>query len=72
MARLAFTNTIMLLPAWGKREAELAVTSGGAGISIGMRYTNAFAGVGTNMTPAQARELAADLIARADEIEGTD
>lgn len=49
--------------------SELVVTSGDRALGLKMRYRTEFDGVNTTMTPEQARALAADLIARADEIE---
>ena len=49
--------------------AYVGVNNGSAGISLGMRYSHEYAGPSASLTPAMARELAADLIARADELD---
>lgn len=48
----------------------VVVTNGDKGISLSLR-PHARHGMGATMTPADARALAADLLARADEIDGT-
>jgi hypothetical protein len=55
--------------AYGATETEIGANSGSAAISLWMRYASEFNGPGARLTPDQARTLAADLIARANEIE---
>lgn len=52
------------------RQAQATITNGRSGITLSVRYTSELQMTTLAMTPALARELAADLIARADEIEG--
>jgi hypothetical protein len=63
------SHTIVLTRTFTGDMVELVTTNGLRGLSIAMRYRGLFESVGANMTPAQARELAADLTARADEID---
>lgn len=68
--RTAFTTTTMQVRLnYDQRDVELTATNGTGGIGISMRYKDQASGVGANLTPTEARELAADLIARAEDIE---
>ena len=49
--------------------AEIVVNNGSGGIGFGMRLSHEYTGPSASLTPAMARELAADLIARADELD---
>lgn len=72
MATKAYTSFIQHLHTsthYDPHPVELHVTSGTGGISIGLRENRKFEGTGAVLTPAEARELAAELNARADEIE---
>jgi hypothetical protein len=55
--------------AYGATETEIGANNGSEAISLWMRYASEFNGPGARLTPDQARTLAADLIARANEIE---
>lgn len=70
-ARKAHTTHVMHLRAnYIERDVQATITSGRGGLSLGLSYAHGIgAAVGTNLTPAQAREMAAELIARADEID---
>jgi hypothetical protein len=61
-------HVIVLANDYAHKTVELSTNSGRSAISIGMRDRTGFDLTPATMTPAQARELAADLTARADEI----
>jgi hypothetical protein len=48
---------------------ELTLVNGIKGLSIRLRKTDEFDGSSANLSPREARELAAELLARADEID---
>lgn len=52
-----------------RQDVEVSVTNGTERVSLGLRPVNAPVGVGGSMTPETARQLAAELNARADEVE---
>lgn len=72
MATKAHTSFIQHLQTsthYDPHPVELHLTSGISGISIGLRENRKFEGTQAVLTPAEARELANDILARADEIE---
>lgn len=66
---LTLTAPAVAYNAYGATETEIGVNSGAEAVSLWMRYATEFNGPAARLTPDQARTLAADLIARADEIE---
>lgn len=71
MATKAYTSFIQHLhtSTYDPHPVELHLTSGMGGLSIGLRENRKFEGTQAVLTPAEARKLANDLLARADEIE---
>lgn len=68
--RLAFTTKIINVRAnHEERDIELSLTNDVTGLSLVLRNVDEYSGTYTNLTPAEARELAAELVARADEID---
>lgn len=70
MARKSFTTyTDKLRQNYEERDVDLSLTNGRANLSLGLRPIGEYSGAYVNLTPDQARHLAAELIERADEIE---
>lgn len=53
---------------YNEHRVELTTTSGATGLTLGLRRES-YPGRSVSMTPDEARAIAADLIARADEID---
>jgi hypothetical protein len=70
-AHHALTMTVPAVPhnAYDATETEIGANSGAEAIGLWMRYASEYNGPAARLTPEQARTLAADLTARADEIE---
>lgn len=65
-----FTTTILhARDNWNSKDVQLAVTNGRGAIVVSTRQEGEYLATHAGITPAQARELAADLVARADEID---
>lgn len=70
MARLTMTTTTFeARDGYEGRDYEVGATNGAERVSISMRPLDSLRGLGASMTPTEARRLAADLTARADEID---
>lgn len=70
MARKSFTTyTDKVRQNYEGRDVDLTLTNGRANLSFGLRVVSEYTGEYCNLTPDQARNLAAELIERADEID---
>lgn len=69
MTKAFTTNIIQARANYENRDVQVSTTSGRGGISVTVRNADEHAGVYVNLTPDQAREFAADLLERADEID---
>lgn len=66
-AHTTFIQTLRLN--YAEMDTTLALTSGLGGLTLSIRMSTDFAGKSTNLTPEEARALAAELVERADEID---